>query len=1240
LSFRLIILRLQVQAYSEIGDGDLSDTLLVNTSNESPLPRLLIASEDSIFIQDIDSNQNELLLHGINTPIEIGYSIKESKLFWIDQLQDLMVYNMISLNKTKIVDLKRGATSLTVDWLERSLYYAQNDDYDVGSNVFKLDLNYIDKGMVKTRKIFSTDSVINKIEVSPYTKKLYWVEEAKLMVCNTDGTGRRSFFSSSKHNKRSLEEFCNCPIDVNIEKTYTLDHSTKTKPLLIFIDSATQNVVSSDKDGCFCNIIANNTSVIHPLERIKSDFGTLYWTSPPGLLYALKRNETNIVTKEVDVQDILIFGPHMQPFPPKECLSPRQHTNIRVELKSKTSTSLTLKMPDHKINEMCGDTSMATIEYRIYYTQQVDDDSSYDSQRNVSITFEKEFTIEGLKPFTNYVVSVALSNYYTDDEQIVIGHSVIFQTAVGAPSQPQNVTAIVLNPSMAKVSWSPPQELNGATVHYEIYWQTERTLSGVRQKEQPNVEQQQSNSTQFLTTVLNKLSPNETYTIWVRAYSENNETSSDSEKVQINTYPEPSDLVLVNKTAYVLVLAWEAHNHIGLYSVQFSPITSHEWENVTVDNRTGESVIVVKENLKPKTQYKFRLVLFYKNYSEEYVWPQDSRFIYETLGDKPSPPGTPKIQYVKPNIYKVWWEASKDNGAAIELYKLEGLELPNYRTKRSTNRTAFFYTAPSVEEEEREWQPFYNGTETSWIIDGLSEKYKYEFRVSALNAYGWSDPSEPSTAFDLNEAARMAEKQSPMTLIAIVTFIPLSVFLLILLCIVCRKYRKPKKVQMVSIPRGPDVELATLRELPRRGIHNTNVLYVSTQPTSDEVTLLPHIRRDQITLMKFLGSGAFGEVFEGKAKGISNTTGETKVAIKTLRKGASDQEKTEFLQEAQLMSNFKHEHILQLLGVCLDNDPHFIIMELMQGGDLLTYLRSSRNPSSDTPSLTLIELLKMCVDVSKGCRYLEEMHFVHRDLACRNCLVSSKESDSRIVKIGDFGLARDIYKNDYYRKEGEGLLPVRWMAPESLVDGVFTSQSDVWAFGVLLWEIMTLGQQPYPARNNLEVLHYVRRGGRLGKPTDCPETLHNLMLKCWEFEGDKRPTFKYCLDVLENLHLQNLRSPSTGAHEGQYISTVQECDVEDEANKEKTPFLPTEASSSIPKYLELLYEPETPPPNDGYEIPNQMLPVENVRRSSSIVSIPNESRAQCNGSKNVPELDKSLKVKLNGSVNKHNCTEQ
>lgn len=157
-------------------------------------------------------------------------------------------------------------------------------------------------------------------------------------------------------------------------------------------------------------------------------------------------------------------------------------------------------------------------------------------------------------------------------------------------------------------------------------------------------------------------------------------------------------------------------------------------------------------------------------------------------------------------------------------------------------------------------------------------------------------------------------------------------------------------------------------------------------------------------------------MFQGTAKDLEGS-GIMPVAIKTLRKGASSQEKTEFLQEARLMSHFRHKHVLRLLGVCLDKDTPLLVLELMQAGDLLSYLRDSRSlQSTDTRALRLQDLLAMCEDVARGCRYLEELHFVHRDLACRNCLVSARDRENRVVKIGDFGLARDIYKNDYYRK--------------------------------------------------------------------------------------------------------------------------------------------------------------------------------------------------------------------------------
>ena len=156
-------------------------------------------------------------------------------------------------------------------------------------------------------------------------------------------------------------------------------------------------------------------------------------------------------------------------------------------------------------------------------------------------------------------------------------------------------------------------------------------------------------------------------------------------------------------------------------------------------------------------------------------------------------------------------------------------------------------------------------------------------------------------------------------------------------------------------------------------------------------------------------------------------------------------------------------------------------------------------------------ILKMAIEIADGMSYLTDKKFVHRDLAARNCMVA----EDLTVKIGDFGMTRDIYETDYYRKGGKGLLPVRWMAPESLRDGEFRVESDVWSFGVVLWEMATLASQPYQGLANEEVLKYVMEGGVMERPENCPDRLYNLMANCWHYHAKLRPTF---LDIIEDLY--------------------------------------------------------------------------------------------------------------------------
>ncbi|KAL4222001.1 hypothetical protein ACF0H5_018047 [Mactra antiquata] len=276
------------------------------------------------------------------------------------------------------------------------------------------------------------------------------------------------------------------------------------------------------------------------------------------------------------------------------------------------------------------------------------------------------------------------------------------------------------------------------------------------------------------------------------------------------------------------------------------------------------------------------------------------------------------------------------------------------------------------------------------------------------------------------------------------------------------------------------------------------------------------IDRDKVFIVKELGHGSFGMVYEGYLWDNIDKKSEGRkvpVAIKTTNENSSDHDRYQFLQEASIMKKFCCHHVVRLIGVASKEQPAYVLMELMPNGDLKSFLRLHRPDNEENAGRqppTLRQFLQMAAEIADGMAYLADNKFVHRDLAARNCMVG----EDLTVKIGDFGMTRDIYETDYYRKGSRGLLPVRWMPPESLRDGVFTSMTDVWSYGVVLWEMATLAEQPYQGLSNEEVMTYVLSGRIIDSPEGCPIRLYDLMVKCWRFRPKQRPTFKEIIELL------------------------------------------------------------------------------------------------------------------------------
>uniref|UniRef100_A0A673BX35 receptor protein-tyrosine kinase n=2 Tax=Sphaeramia orbicularis TaxID=375764 RepID=A0A673BX35_9TELE len=329
-----------------------------------------------------------------------------------------------------------------------------------------------------------------------------------------------------------------------------------------------------------------------------------------------------------------------------------------------------------------------------------------------------------------------------------------------------------------------------------------------------------------------------------------------------------------------------------------------------------------------------------------------------------------------------------------------------------------------------------------------------------------------------------------------------------------------------SVPHYAEADIVSLQGVSGNNTYAVPAL-ASSSPGADAAPL-PELPRQCLIFKEKLGEGQFGEVHLCEIENPQDLPNlefpfnvrkgrPLLVAVKILRPDASKNARNDFLKEVKILSRLKDPNIIRLLGVCVSSDPLCMVTEYMECGDLNQYLShrvllDKTGPSHNTPTISYPALISMASQIASGMKFLSSLNFVHRDLATRNCLVGERH-----IKIADFGMSRNLYAGDYYRIQGRAVLPIRWMAWECILMGKFTTASDVWAFGVTLWEMLSVCQeQPYSNLTDEQVIdnagEFFRDQGRqvyLSRPAVCPQGLYELMLSCWNRDCKLRPSFAY-----------------------------------------------------------------------------------------------------------------------------------
>ncbi|XP_056116509.1 ephrin type-B receptor 3-like isoform X3 [Rhinichthys klamathensis goyatoka] len=404
-------------------------------------------------------------------------------------------------------------------------------------------------------------------------------------------------------------------------------------------------------------------------------------------------------------------------------------------------------------------------------------------------------------------------------------------------------------------------------------------------------------------------------------------------------------------------------------------------------------------------------------------------------------------------------------------------------------------------------------------IEGLKPGTPYVVQVRARTVAGYGRYSSP-TDFSTNhqaDADKTLQEQLPL-IVGSLTAGLVFIIVVVVIAIVClRKQRNGSESEYTE----------KLQQYITPGMKVYIDPFTYEDPNEAIREFAKEIDVSCVKIEEVIGAGEFGEVCRGRLKLPGRR--EIIVAIKTLKAGYTERQRRDFLSEASIMGQFDHPNIIRLEGVVTKSRPVMIVTEFMENGALDSFLRLNDG------QFTVIQLVGMLRGIAAGMKYLSDMNYVHRDLAARNILVNS----NLVCKVSDFGLSRfleDDATDPTYTSSLGGKIPIRWTAPEAIAYRKFTSASDVWSYGIVMWEVMSYGERPYWDMSNQDVINAVEQDYRLPPPMDCPTALHQLMLDCWVKERNLRPKFSQIVNTLDKL-IRNAASLKvvTSTHSGDLL---------------------------------------------------------------------------------------------------------